>query len=286
LAVSLVSAVGAQAAASRPQLPLGLAIGLALLAAIAILAVLAPWIAPFDYDRMAPRLRLHAPDLIHWLGTDELGRDVLSRVLYGSRLSLLLGFAATAVGLAIGVPIGLVAGFLRGWVDEGLMRLLDLVMAFPPLMLMLLILTTTTPALWKAAVTVGVLSAPAIARVARSVTLGIAAEEFVTAARARGESTFYVLFCEILPNAWPAIIIEGALRITFAILAGAALSFLGFGVQPPAADWGLMISQARSFLAVAPWIALAPGAAMCVTVIAVNLMGDGLRQRLDPRARQ
>jgi peptide/nickel transport system permease protein len=282
LAAPLASAIVTRAAASRLRLPPGLAIGLSLFAVIAILALLATWIAPFDYDRMAPRLRLHAPDLVHWFGTDELGRDVLSRVLYGSRLSLLLGFAATAVGLAIGVPIGLLAGFLRGWVDEGLMRLLDLVMAFPPLMLMLLILTTTTPALWKAAVTVGLLSAPAIARVARSVTLGIAAEEFVTAARARGESTLYILFCEILPNAWPAIIIEGALRVTFAILAGAALSFLGFGVQPPAADWGLMISQARSFLAVAPWIALAPGAAMCVTVIAVNLMGDGLRQCLDP----
>jgi peptide/nickel transport system permease protein len=271
---------------AKTGLPAGFAIGLALFAVIVVIALLSPWIAPFDYDRMSIRLRLLPPDGIHWFGTDELGRDVLSRVLYGSRLSLFLGLSATLVSLLIGVPIGLFAGFFRGWVDEGLMRVLDLVMAFPPVMLMLLILTMTTPALWKAAVTIGLLSAPAIARVARSVTLGIAAEEFVTAARARGERTGFILFSEILPNAWPAIIIEGALRVTFAILAAAALSFLGFGVQPPAADWGLMISQARSFLASAPWIALAPGAALCVTVIAVNLVGDGLRERLDPQGRR
>lgn len=270
----------------RPRLPRALVIGGAVLSVIVLLALLEPFLSPYGYDEIHPRNRFQGPSITHLLGTDEYGRDVLSRTLHGSRLSLFLGFSATTVSLIIGVPLGLIAGYARGRVDELVMRCLDVLISFPPIMLVLLLLSVTPPALWKTSAAIGFLFVPAIARIVRSVTLGLVAEEFIVAARARGESTWYILFRELLPNAWPAIMVEASLRVTFAILVGAVLSFLGFGVQPPDADWGLMISQARDFLGQAPWIALVPGAAMCVTVVAVNLLGDGLREYLDPRERR
>jgi peptide/nickel transport system permease protein len=156
-------------------------------------------------------------------------------------------------------------------------------MAVPPIMLGLLVLAVTPPALWKTALAVGFVYIPPIARLARSVTLTLANEEFIQAAKARAESNSYILFREILPNAWPPLIVEASLRVTYAILLGSALSFLGLGAQPPSSDWGLMISEARSFIDRAPWIALAPGFAMCLLVTGINLLGDGARERLDPR---
>jgi peptide/nickel transport system permease protein len=196
-----------------------------------------------------------------------------------------MGLGATAFCLLVGVPIGLYAGYQRGRVDEAVMRTMDVLMSFPPILLGLLVLSVTPPALWKTILAVGVVYVPAIVRLTRAVTLELAQEEFVLAARARGDGPLYILVREILPNAWPPIAVEGSLRITFAILLGAALSFLGMGAQPPSSDWGLMISEARAFVERAPWIALAPGIAMCVTVIGVNLLGDGLREILDPRMR-
>lgn len=227
--------------------------------------------------------RFAAPSLAHWFGCDEYGRDVLTRVLYGAHSSLMMGVLATLISVAAGVPLGLVAGYKRGRVDELIMRGMDVLMFFPPIMLGLLILAVTQPTLWKAIVAVGIVYIPGMARVTRSVTLNLIYEEFVQAAEARGERTWYILLSEILPNAWPPITVDASLRTTFAILLGAALSFLGMGAQPPSSDWGLMISEARPFLGPAPWVALAPGAAMCVTVIGVNLFGDGLREALDPR---
>jgi peptide/nickel transport system permease protein len=156
-------------------------------------------------------------------------------------------------------------------------------MSFPPIMLGLLVLAATTPSLGKAIIAVGIVYVPVLVRITRSVTLDLVNEEFIQAARARGENTFYILAAEILPNTWPPIMVEASLRITFAILLGAALSFVGMGAQPPSSDWGLMIAEARPFIDRAPWIALAPGLAMCVTVIGVNLLGDGLREFFDPR---
>jgi len=255
------------------------------LAAIVIGAVGADWLAPFPFDEMHLADRLHGPSLIYLAGTDEYGRDVLSRTLFGGRLSLFLGAAATAAGLAAGVPLGLLAGYCRGIVDELLMRTLDVVMSFPALLLVLLIIAVTPPGLAKTALAVGILFVPPIARVTRSVTLDLMTREFVVAARARGERLSYILWRELLPNTWPAIVVEGSLRVAFAILLGAVLSFLGFGVQPPAADWGLMINNSRDFVDPAPWMAVAPGMAMSLTVIAVSVLGDGLREYLDPKLR-
>jgi len=267
----------------RRPMPLQLKAGLIIVGTIVLLGLLAPWIAPHPWDTISMRTRFLPPNAIYWLGTDEYGRDVLSRLLMGARLSLAMGVSATLVSLAIGVPIGLAAGYFRGWIDEALMRGADVLMAIPPIMLGLLVLAVTPPALWKTAVTVGFVYIPLIARLARSVTLSLANEDFIQAARARAESTSYILFREILPNAWPPLIVEASLRVTYAILLGSALSFLGLGAQPPSSDWGLMISEARSFLDRAPWIALAPGLAMCLLVIGINLVGDGARERLDPR---
>jgi len=267
----------------RRRLPTSLVWGGTIVGCVVLLATLAPAIAPYPYDKMDILLRLKPPSLAHWCGTDEFGRDVLTRMLLGARLSLIMGFGATVVSLCLGVPLGLLAGYHRGRIDEGIMRVMDVIMSFPPILLGLLVLALTPPNLWKVILAVGVVYVPAMARLTRSVTLNLVNEEFILAAHARGERAFYILFSELLPNAWPPIAVEASLRITFAILLGAALSFLGMGAQPPSSDWGLMISEARPFVEIAPWIALAPGFAMCVTVIGVNLLGDGLREALDPR---
>ncbi|HZS81451.1 MAG TPA: ABC transporter permease [Stellaceae bacterium] len=265
------------------RLPAALLWGGAIIAAVVILIALAPAIAPYPYDEMNILARLQPPSAAHWFGTDEFGRDVLSRVLIGGRLSLIMGFGATALCLALGVPLGLLAGYRRGRVDEAIMRVMDVIMSFPPILLGLLVLAVGTPSFWKAVLAVGLVYVPSMVRLTRSVTLNLVSEEFIVAAHARGEGAAYILFSEILPNAWPPIAVEASLKVTFAILLGASLSFLGMGAQPPSSDWGLMISGARPLVNSAPWVALAPGLAMCLTVIGINLLGDGLREALDPR---
>ncbi|OJW24553.1 MAG: peptide ABC transporter permease [Rhodospirillales bacterium 69-11] len=260
-------------------------VGGAIVLVLLVTAALAQAIAPYPFDQMHIRDRLTGPSLRFLAGTDEYGRDVFSRLLIGSQLSLVLGVSATLISLGIGVPLGLLAGYRRGMTDELIMRVLDVLLAFPPIMLVLLILAITPPSLMKTAIAIGVLSAPPIARVTRSVALDLMSQEFVEAARARGERLPYMLARELLPNVWPVLIVEASLRIVFAILLGAVLSFLGFGVQPPEADWGLMISNGRAFVDEAPWISLAPGLAMALTVIGISLLGDGLRDLLDPKLR-
>ena len=267
----------------RATRPASLWAGALVVGVVVVAALAAPVLAPYPYDEMHFLDRLKPPSRAYLLGTDEFGRDVLSRTLLGARLSLFIGAGATLVCMGLGVPIGLVAGYARGRVDEIIMRAMDVIMSFPPILLGLLILAVTPPSIWKTTVAVGVVYVPAIVRITRSVTLGLGGEEFIQAARARGERTLYILGAEILPNAWPPIIVEASLRVTFAILLGAALSFLGLGAQPPSSDWGLMIGEARAFVDTAPWVAMAPGLAMCLTVLGVNLLGDGLREILDPR---
>jgi peptide/nickel transport system permease protein len=267
----------------RRRLPLSLVVGGALVLTLVIIAALAQWIAPYPYDQMHIRDRFSPPNLHYLAGTDEYGRDVFSRLLLGSQLSLALGGTATLISMGIGVPLGLIAGYRRGATDELIMRTLDVMLAFPPIMLVLLILAVTPPSLMKTAIAIGVLAVAPIARVTRSVTLDLMSGEFMEAVHARGERLHYMLMRELLPNVWPVLMVEASLRIVFAVLLGAVLSFLAFGVQPPAADWGLMISNGRAFVDTAPWISFAPGIAMSVTVISISLVGDGLREVLDPR---
>lgn len=271
------------AVARRRRLPGTLVVGVVVVAAFVLLAVLGPWIAPFDPDAFSVRARLQPPSAIHLFGTDEFGRDVLSRVLAGAHYSLLMGFGATALSLAFGIPLGLIAAFDRGAVGEAIMRAVDVLISVPPILLGLLVLAVTEPALWKTVIAVGLVYVPIMTRIVRSVALGLLAEDFVEAARARGERASWILAVEILPNAWPPIIVETALRITFAILLGSALSFLGLGAQPPASEWGLMIAESRPFIDQAPWIGLMPGICLCALLISVNLLGEGLRELLDPR---
>jgi peptide/nickel transport system permease protein len=258
-------------------------IGGALVLTLIVVAALAQWIAPYPFDQMHIRDRFLPPNLHYLAGTDEYGRDVFSRLLFGSQLSLALGVTATLISMGIGVPLGLIAGYRRGVTDEVIMRTLDVMLAFPPIMLVLLILAVTRPSMMKTAIAIGILAVAPIARVTRSVTLDLMSGEFIEAARARGERLRYLLMRELLPNVWPVLMVEASLRVVFAVLLGAVLSFLGFGVQPPAADWGLMISNGRAFVDTAPWISLAPGIAMSITVIGISLVGDGLREMLDPR---
>lgn len=261
-----------------------LLIGSGLLLLIAFVAIFGPWLSPYAYDQMSVLQRMKPPSSAHWFGTDELGRDVFSRTLTGAGMSIAIGFGATMLSLLVGVPLGLLSGYKRGGFDEFVMRCMDVLLSMPPIMLGLLFLAVSEPSAWKAILAVGCVYIPPTVRLTRSIALELANEEFIEAARARSESTWYILIKEILPNAWPTIAVEGSLRVTFAILLGAALSFLGMGAQPPSSEWGLMISQARPYIAQAPWIALAPGLAMCLTVIAINLFGDGLRAAIDPRS--
>jgi peptide/nickel transport system permease protein len=241
------------------RIPRTLWVGGVIVGGIVILAILGPWIAPFEPDAFNVRSRLQPPSAIHWFGTDEFGRDVFSRVLAGAHHSLLMGFGATAISLAIGVPLGLIAAFRRGWTEEAIMRGVDLMISIPPVLLGLLILAVTEPGLGKTILAVGLVYVPIMTRVARAVALDLLA--------------------------WPPLIVETALRITFAILLGSALSFLGLGPQPPDSEWGLMIAESRPFISEAPWIGLAPGLCLCVLLIAVNIVGEGLRDLLDPRLR-
>ncbi len=260
-----------------------LVLGGAVVGAFVLLALAGPWLAPYPFDAFDVRARLQAPGGAHWLGTDEFGRDVLSRVLAGAPYSLAIGVGAAGVSLALGVPLGLVAAYYRGALGELIMRGVDVLISVPPILLGLLLLAVTTPSLGKTIVAVGLVYVPVMTRITRAVALALLAEDFVEAAHARAERPAYILLREILPNAWPPIIVETSLRVTFAVLLGSALSFLGLGAQPPLSEWGLMIAESRAYVEQAPWIGLAPGGALCLLLIAVNLLGEGLRETLDPR---
>lgn len=266
-----------------PDLPVSLILGILLLAPLVVAAVAGSWLAPYPYDEMNIMSRLQPPGPEFWFGTDEFGRDVFSRTLVGTGSSLVMGVAATALSLLAGIPLGLIAGYKGGRIGEAIMRAMDVLMSFPPILLGILVLAVTQPAQWKAIVAIGIVYVPQVVRLTRAITLELMQEEFITAARLRGENAAYILFHEILPNIWPPLAVEASLRVVFAILLGASLSFIGMGAQPPSSDWGLMISEARPFVEQAPWIALCPGFALATAVIGINLLGDGLRALLDPR---
>jgi peptide/nickel transport system permease protein len=257
-------------------------IGSAIVLILVLTALLAPYISPYESTQFHPKNRFESPSRQYWLGTDEYGRDLCSRILMGSRVSLAVGITSTLAAALIGTFLGLFSGYTGGRTDELLMRLLDALMSFPGLLLALLILTALGSSFINVVISISIYAAPRIARVARSVTLAAKNEEYVLAAQARGDSIFYILFVEILPNVVPPILVESSIRVGFAILMAASISFLGMGTQPPTPDWGLMIGQAREYIFKSAWMILWPAVAIAVTVIGFNLLGDGLRDVLDP----
>lgn len=255
--------------------------GAAFVVFFAVLAIFAPLLAPYPPNQTSWTAVRHAPSLAHWFGTDELGRDVLSRVIYGARASLLAGFVSVAIAFVIGVPVGMISGYVGGWVDTVVMRVVDAFLAIPFLILAIALAAFLGPSLMNAMIAIGVSTAPVFARIARGQTLVVKVEEYVEAAHSIGSSGTAILLRHIFINITPQLVVQATLAIATAIIAEAALAFLGLGQQPPDASWGSMLNSARSSLSLAPWIAVWPGLAIFLTVLGFNLLGDGLQDALD-----
>ncbi len=254
--------------------------------AIFTVALLAPVMAPHDPGAIEVSAKLLAPSAHHWLGTDQLGRDVLSRMLHGSRISLSVGFVAVSISLIIGVIVGAVAGFHGGWVDSVLMRFVDIMMCFPAFFLILTVVALLGPNIFNVMVVIGVTSWMGTARFVRAEFLSLRGRDFVTAARALGARDTRMIFRHMLPNSLAPVFVSATLDVATAILVEAGLSFLGFGVQPPAPSWGNILTEGRLYIFDAWWLTLFPGVAILITVLGFNLFGEGLRDALDPRLRR
>jgi peptide/nickel transport system permease protein len=249
------------------------------------IAILAPMIVPYDPIATSWTAIRKAPSMAHWMGTDENGRDVLSRVIFGARASLLAGVVSVVIAAGIGVPAGLLAGFAGGWIDVVLSRIVDAMLACPFLILAIALAAFLGPDLTNAMIAIGVSTAPRFMRVTRAATLDASSNEYVEAARAIGNPAWRVAVRHVLPNIVPPIMVQGTLAIAAAIIAEASLSFLGLGQQPPDPSWGSMLNSAQRFLSQAPWLAVFPGLGIFLAVLSFNLVGDGLRDALDPRGR-
>ena len=260
----------------------GTILGSALAIVLIVLALITPWITG-DPLKQDTKQRLQAPSSTHWLGTDQLGRDVMSRVLYGSRISLRIGLIVTGISLVVGAVIGLLAGLLGGLWDDILMRTTDIFLAFPSLILAMAISAALGPNLTNVMIAVAAVSWPGYARLLRAQVLAVKNLEFVDAARSLGASTPRIAWQHLLPNAVAPLLVQASFDIGSAILVAAGLSFIGFGAQPPTPEWGAMVSDTRNFINEAPWASSAPAIAILLTVLAFNLLGDGLRDILDPR---
>jgi peptide/nickel transport system permease protein len=257
--------------------------GLIVLAALLFVGIFGEAIAPYGINDIDIMNRLQGPSRAHWFGTDDLGRDVFSRVLVAARVSLQVGFIAVGFSLAVGVPIGLVAGYFRGSVDSVLMRMMDILFSFPAILLAIAILAVLGPGIGNAMIAIGLVYTPIFARITRGSVLVVAEEIYVRAARSLGARNGRIIFRHILPNVLAPIIVQTTLSLAFAILSEAALSFLGLGVQPPNPAWGRMLAEGRNFFQQNPWMGIFPGLAILVTVMAFNFIGDGLRDALDPK---
>lgn len=261
----------------------GALFGGAVLVVVIVLALFAPWLAPYDPLATSWAAVRKAPSAAHWFGTDEVGRDLLSRVIWGSRASLAAGVIAVAIAVGIGVPLGMLSGYLGGWFDAVVGRLTDAMLAVPFLILAIALAAFLGPSLSNAMIAIGVTATPIFVRLARGQVLQARAEDWVEAARSVGNPPTRILVRHIFPNILPPVMVQATLAIASAIIAEASLSFLGLGQQPPAPSWGSMLNTAQRFLTQAPWMALFPGVAIFVTVLAFNLFGDALRDALDPR---
>lgn len=260
-------------------------IGLAVVALAAIGALAAPWLAPYDPIALDPAARLQGPSWQHWLGTDQYGRDTLTRILYGGRSSLAVAGAATLFALVVGGVLGVLSGYYRGWVDASVMRVTDVLLSFPAILLAIALLAFLGGGFLNLVLAIGIVYVGPFARVARGAVMTVRDDLFVEASRSLGSHDARVLLTAVLPAAAAPIIVEVTLRLAYAILAEASLSFLGLGTQPPTPSWGLMIADGRRFLALSPWATVAPGLAIMLVVLGFNLFGDGLRDALDPRTR-
>ncbi len=258
-------------------------IGLALVLMLVLAATLAPWLALHDPTRQSLIEKRARPGAKYLLGADEFGRDILSRVIYGSRVALLVGVVSVLIALAGGLVLGTAAGFIGGWLDTVVMRVVEILLAFPYLLLALAIVAMLGPGVLNTTLAVGIWGVPAVTRMVRGSVLALRETEYVGAARALGAPAPAVLRRHVLPNVLPGLVVYATLFMANAILLEAALSFLGLGVQPPTASWGLMVSTGRDVLLVAPHVATVPGLAIMVAVLGFNLVGDGLRDALDPR---
>ncbi len=257
--------------------------GLAISGIVILCAIFADVISPYDPNLQDYTAFTTPPSIAHPLGTDDLGRDVLSRIIHGTRVSLQVGIIAVGIAVTIGVTLGLISGYLGGWVDDVIMRIVDAVQAFPGLILALAITAALGPGIGNAMIAIGFVSTPGFARLTRGQTLSVRERDFVAAARVLGISPLKIMFRHIWPNVTAPIIVQATLMMASAIVTEASLSFLGVGVKPPTPSWGAMLRTGSQYLEVAPWIAVAPGVAIFVTVLAFNFVGDGLRRALDPR---
>ena len=292
--MSVVAARAVHSGAARIDSPARLALrallsrptavfGGVVLIGMMVLALFAPWIAPYDPLATSWTLVRKAPSAAHWFGTDEVGRDLLSRIIWGARASLSAGVIAVAISVGVGVPTGMVAGYVGGWTDALISRLTDAMLAIPFLILAIALAAFLGPSLGNAMIAIGVTATPIFVRLARGQVLAARAEDYVEAARAVGNPPVRILLRHILPNILPPVMVQATLAVAAAIIAEASLSFLGLGQQPPAPSWGSMLNTSQRFLTQAPWMAIFPGLAIFLTVLAFNLFGDGLRDAMDPR---
>jgi peptide/nickel transport system permease protein len=263
----------------------GAAFGLLVIALLVAFALLAPLISPYDPTLQTWSAVRKPPSALHWFGTDDVGRDVLARVIYGARASLMAGVISVTIALSVGVPVGLIAGYAGGFVDALFGRITDAMLACPFLILAIALAAFLGPSLGNAMIAIGITTTPIFIRLTRAQVMAVKVEDYVEAARAVGNPHWRIALVHILPNILPALLVQATLSIAAAIIAEASLSFLGLGQQPPAPSWGSMLNAAQRFLVNAPWMAVWPGLAIFLTVLSFNLVGDGLRDALDPRGR-
>ena len=248
-----------------------------------ILAIFGPLLAPQGINEQNLSKRLLAPSIDHWFGTDDFGRDIFSRVVHGARISLWVGFFSVILSVVVGSVLGIVAGYYGKWVDTIISRIFDIMLAFPSILLAIAVVAVLGPSLQNALIAIAIINVPNFGRLIRSKVLSIKEEEYITAAKAIGMKDMRILFSHILPNSMTPVVVQGTLAIATAIIEAAALGFLGLGAQAPAPEWGKMLADARIYLLNAPWTMIFPGLAIMLTVLGFNLMGDGLRDALDPK---
>lgn len=262
----------------------GALVGAVILSIFILSALFAPWIAPFDPLKSNFLVVRHAPSMVYWLGTDELGRDLFSRLLWGARSSLLAGAVSVAIAMAVGVPLGLVSGYFGGKIDALISRVMEALLSCPFLVLAIALGAFLGPSLMNAMIAIGLSAMPIFARLTRGQVLAIKHEDYLEGARAIGLPDRWIILRYVLPNVLPPLVVQATLTVAAAILAEASLSFLGLGQQPPSPSWGSMLNTAKNFMEQAPWMSISPGVAIYLTVLSFNLVGDGLRDAQDPRS--